>query len=164
MKQLWAPWRMAYIAHSGEGEGCFLCRAWEERTKDEENLVLGRGLRCFAILNRFPYNGGHILIAPGRHIAGMADTTSEEVAEMWRFAVVSQAALTRCYKAEGFNLGINLGACSGAGVPGHLHMHVVPRWSGDTNFLAVFADVKVIPQALADAWRTLHPHFAASGE
>ncbi len=152
MKRLWAPWRMEYILKS-RSPGCFLCDIIRG-TDDESNLVLRRGEHCVLVLNRYPYNNGHLMVAPRRHVAGLEDLDDAERLELLTLAAAGCAAL-KTLRPEGFNLGINLGSTAGAGLKDHLHLHVVPRWDGDTNFMAVVAGVKVIPQSLADVWRQL---------
>lgn len=162
-KNLWAPWRMEYIRSLSpeQDKGCFLCRSAEHPENDESNFVLWRGPRTFAMLNRFPYTGGHALVAPYEHIAELADIDAAAMREMMEMLRDLQAVLARAIRAQGFNIGINLGRCAGAGLPGHLHAHIVPRWSGDTNFMTVLDDVRVIPQALDELCTQLR---AASGE
>ena len=147
-RNLWAPWRMEYIdslrAPAGE---CFLCRHRDE-ADDRKNLVLWRGRRCFALLNRFPYTGGHSMVAPLEHLAGLDDLDDQTMLEMMRLVRDLRTLLAEALRAEGCNLGVNIGRCAGAGLPGHLHVHVVPRWQGDTNFMPVLGDVRVIPQSL----------------
>jgi ATP adenylyltransferase len=143
VKQLWAPWRLEYIRQADELPGCIFC-------EPEEGLVVHRGELAFVLLNRFPYASGHLLIAPARHVGGLADLTAGEALEVHRLAVASLGALTAAYAPDGSNLGWNLGRAAGAGVVDHVHLHVVPRWSGDTNFMPVLADVKVLPEHLAE--------------
>ncbi len=148
--QLWAPWRLSYIVTTKEPgpEGCFLCRYAAEPRADRENLVVARGRRTLTVLNRFPYNNGHLLVAPLAHKAGLEDLDDEELLEGMHVLRTMTGVLRRRMSAEGFNIGVNLGKVAGAGLPGHLHWHLVPRWSGDTNFMPVLANVNVIPQAL----------------
>lgn len=150
-RNLWAPWRLEYI-HSihdqEEPKGCFLCRYAARPEQDSPNLVIWRGERCLTLFNRFPYSNGHLLVAPHAHIGaldGLDDATLMELMAQVRDA---QRLLARTCNAQGFNVGMNLGRCAGAGVPDHLHMHIVPRWEGDTNFMAVLGDTKVIPQSM----------------
>ena len=151
-----APWRMEYVEMLGdEQEGCFLCRARDETDRDEENLLLWRTGNCLAVLNRFPYTGGHLLIAPAEHLGSLGDLPGEVMREMMELSRDAARLLSHTIKAEGFNIGINIGRCAGAGLPDHLHLHVVPRWSGDTNFMSVLGDVRVIPQFLAELRRKL---------
>jgi len=161
MKNLWAPWRMEYIGNLDEDQdgGCFLCRAWQE-TDDEANLVLQRGERTFVIFNRFPYSNGHLLVATAEHGRTLGDLSDEELVELMRTTADMQHLLQRVTHAQGFNIGLNVGRLAGAGVTDHLHLHIVPRWEGDTNFMAVLADVKVIPQALKDLYQALRAALA----
>ncbi|MBX5475097.1 MAG: HIT domain-containing protein, partial [Thermoleophilia bacterium] len=146
MERLWAPWRLEYVAHADEQEGCVFCRA--AAGDDVEQLVLYRGARAFALLNRFPYASGHLMVAPYRHGAGFDTLDDAEALEVHRLAVRAIAALRAVYAPEGFNVGWNLGRVAGAGVVDHGHVHVVPRWGGDTNFMPVLADVRVLPEHL----------------
>ncbi len=133
---------------------CFFCDYARER-RDRRNHVLRRGRACFAVLNAYPYNYGHLMVAPFAHRAGMADLDREERAEMFDLLVEMQETLDRALRPQGYNVGINQGAAAGAGVPGHVHLHVVPRWNGDTNFMPVLGRTKVIPQSLAELYRRL---------
>lgn len=161
---IWSPWRMEYIESlSGPDGGCFLCRSRDNPAADAENYVLWRGRRTLAILNRFPYTGGHTLIAPLAHVPGLADLDDATTLELWGMVRDVQAVLGKAIHAEGFNVGINIGRCAGAGLPGHLHVHVVPRWGGDTNFMAVTGDVRVIPVALAKLRQQMLDAGAAMG-
>jgi ATP adenylyltransferase len=148
-KQLWAPWRLEYIGSADEQEGCIFCRALEQ--PDEDGLVVYRGERSFALLNRFPYASGHLMIAPTRHVGELTELADDEVLEVHRSAGRALGALAETYGPQGYNLGWNLGRIAGAGVTDHVHLHVVPRWAGDTNFMPVLADVKVLPEHLSDA-------------
>ena len=158
LERLWAPWRLEYVQSAGkQDDGCFFCRAAEG--DDEDHLVVHRGERAFVLLNKFPYASGHLLVAPYRHGPGFGDLDDAEALEVHRLAAQGLDALAAVYKPEGFNLGWNIGRIAGAGIPDHVHLHVVPRWGGDTNFMPVLAAVKVIPehltatrQKLADAW------------
>lgn len=153
MKQIWAPWRISYIL-SEKPKGCIFCEKPKER-KDEENLILIRGKHNFIILNAFPYNPGHLMIAPFRHVGLVEELTDEEALEHFKLLRESLKALRRALSPDGFNIGMNLGKTAGAGVEDHLHTHIVPRWEGDTNFMPVVADVKVLPEALSDTYRKL---------
>jgi ATP adenylyltransferase len=152
-KQLWAPWRLEYVGSADEQEGCIFCRALAG--DDEEGLVVHRGTRAFVVLNRFPYASGHLMVAPIRHTGELADLGDEELVEVHRLATSGLGALAETYGPQGYNLGWNLGRIAGAGVLDHVHLHVVPRWAGDTNFMPVLADVKVLPEHLADSRRKL---------
>jgi len=141
-KPLWAPWRLEYVEQVDERPGCFFC-------EPEPELVLLRGARAFLLLNRFPYSAGHLMAAPLRHAGSFGGLTDEEALEIHRLAARAIDALVAEYRPDGHNLGWNLGRAAGAGVVDHVHLHVVPRWIGDTNFMPVLADTKVIPEALA---------------
>ena len=153
MKHLWAPGRLEYIQSADEETGCIFCRAAEG--DDEEGLVVKRGELAFVLLNKFPYASGHLMIAPYRHEGEFGELTSEEAVEVHRLASAGLGALAETMRPQGFNLGWNLGRIAGAGVVDHVHLHVVPRWAGDTNFMPVLADVKVLPEALSDARQKL---------
>jgi ATP adenylyltransferase len=146
-KQLWAPWRLEYVGSADEQEGCIFCSALA--SDDEERLVVKRGTSAFVLLNRFPYASGHLMVAPLRHVGELGELVDGEVLEVHRLASQGLGALAETYKPQGFNLGWNLGRIAGAGVTDHAHLHVVPRWAGDTNFMPVLADVKVLPEHLA---------------
>ena len=160
MEHLWAPWRMAYIDPSGAKEqGCIFCVKPQE-DHDEENLILYRGERCFVLMNLFPYNNGHLMIAPYAHVPDIERLDAETLTEMMLTAQKSLAALRAAMRPDGFNMGINQGTVAGAGIADHVHFHVVPRWNGDTNFMPVLADTKVMPDYLRNTYRQLKPHFA----
>ena len=152
-ERLWAPWRLEYVSHADEQEGCVFCAARDG--DDAERLVVARRPQAFALLNRFPYTSGHLMIAPRRHAGALRELGDEEALEVHRLAGAAIAALEATYRPEGFNLGWNLGRVAGAGIVDHVHLHVVPRWAGDTNFMPVLADVKVLPEHLLDSRRTL---------
>lgn len=158
-RNIWAPWRMEYIdglSESGEQEdGCFLCRYRDEPQHDAGNLVLWRGEHCLGVMNRFPYTGGHTMIAPMGHVGNMNELSPAAMVELLSMIRDLQTLLADTVRAQGFNIGMNVGRCAGAGLPGHLHMHVVPRWQGDTNFMAVLGDARVIPQTLEDLYGRL---------
>ena len=153
MERLWAPWRLEYIQSADEQEGCVFCRAQE--LGDEEGLVVHRGERAFVVLNKYPYASGHLMVAPARHVGALGELEEDEALEIHRLAATSVELLTATMGAQGFNLGWNLGRIAGAGVVDHVHQHVVPRWAGDTNFMPVLADVRVLPEALEDTRRKL---------
>jgi ATP adenylyltransferase len=150
-KQLWAPWRLEYIKQADEQPGCVFCEA--AARDDEETLVVHRGELAFVLLNKFPYSSGHLMVAPYRHVGELAELNKEEVLEIHGLAQRGLEALGAVYEPEGYNLGWNLGRIAGAGVVDHIHMHVVPRWAGDTNFMPVLADVKVLPEHLSETRR-----------
>jgi len=153
MERLWAPWRMQYINAQPE-QGCIFCVKPRE-DRDAENLILHRGKGAFIILNAFPYNNGHLLIAPYRHVADLSALTEEEQGDILRLTALGCEALKSAVRPHGFNIGLNLGQVAGAGIADHLHVHIVPRWNGDTNFMPVLADVKVLPEALASTYSAL---------
>jgi ATP adenylyltransferase len=156
-KNLWAPWRIRYVqgldkepSAAEKTTCCFICHNIEHPQDDDENLVLWRTDKSIVILNRYPYNNGHLLIAPVRHIPDLDDASNEELLEMIKLIRESQKALSLAIKPHGFNVGMNFGRCAGAGLPGHLHIHIVPRWDGDTNFMAVCSGTDVISQSLTE--------------
>jgi len=151
---LWAPWRLAYIKGVRKEKGCFICRALRGKN-DRKNLLLKRSPLSAVLLNKFPYNNGHLLLAPRRHVADYEEVTPEEHLEMRRLLILCKKALEKTLRPQGFNIGINLGRTAGAGLVEHLHYHVVPRWNGDANFMPVTADVKVISQSLSAAYDIL---------
>ena len=153
MERLWAPWRLEYIKSADEEQGCLFCAA--AGGHDEERLVVHRGRTAIALLNKFPYASGHFMVAPLRHLGELGDLADEEVLEVHRLASSGIGALAQTYAPQGYNLGWNLGRVAGAGVVDHVHLHVVPRWAGDTNFMPVLADVKVLPEHLAETRRKL---------
>jgi ATP adenylyltransferase len=147
-KQLWAPWRLEYIREADDQPGCVFCLAAEG--DDEERFVVHRGASAFVLLNKYPYASGHLMVAPFRHVGEFGELTDVEVVEIHRLAERGLGALAQLYEPQGYNLGWNLGRVAGAGVVDHVHLHVVPRWAGDTNFMPVLADLKVIPEHLLD--------------
>lgn len=153
MKQLWAPWRLEYIKSADEDQGCVFCRAVEG--DDEERLVVRRGSHAIVLLNKYPYSSGHFMVAPTRHVGEYGDLDEEEVLELHRLAAAGMGALAETFAPQGYNVGWNLGRIAGAGVVDHVHLHVVPRWAGDTNFMPVLADTKVLPEHLQQTRRKL---------
>jgi ATP adenylyltransferase len=147
-KPLWAPWRLEYIQQADEQEGCIFC-------EPDESLVVAHGEQAFAILNKYPYASGHLMVAPVRHVGDFGELSDDEALEVHRLASTAIGVLAQAYAPQGYNVGWNLGRIAGAGIVDHVHLHVVPRWAGDTNFMPVLADVKVIPEALADTCRRL---------
>lgn len=153
MKRLWAPWRIKYITEGRSG-GCLFCeKAGEGR--DRENYILYRGGRCFIMLNIYPYNNGHLMIAPYRHLASIEDLDYEECSELMELAKRCLKALREAMKAEGFNIGVNVGRVAGAGVEDHVHLHIIPRWLGDTSFMPIIAETKVMNEALSSTYEKL---------
>lgn len=160
-KPLWAPWRMEFLTDpksAGTPGGCVFCSLLAEK-EDRKNLILHRSEQAFVILNKFPYNNGHLMIVPNRHLADYAALTDGELTEMNRLSKHVVRSLTESYAPQGFNLGMNLGAAAGAGIRDHLHLHVVPRWVGDTNFMPVLAETKAMPQHLLASYDQLHGYF-----
>jgi len=155
MKRLWAPWRLEYI-QEGKEDGCFLCRILAGEA-DREDLVLKRASVCAIVMNRYPYTNGHLMICPYRHIADVGLMTADERLQTMDLLSDAMDALRATIKPEGFNVGVNIGKAGGAGLEEHVHMHLVPRWDGDTNFITVMDDVRVVPQALGELWECLHP-------
>jgi ATP adenylyltransferase len=152
---------MQYVSTAGEDDGCVFCRLLESGD-DEEAGILFRGERVFVVLNAFPYNTGHLMIAPHRHVGELHDLEREERADLMEATSVSVDHISVAMGPHGFNLGMNLGTVAGAGIPGHLHMHVVPRWGGDTNYMTVVAETKVLPEMLDETYRKLRPLFATA--
>jgi ATP adenylyltransferase len=160
MKQLWAPWRMAYIEEPDSHECIFCVR--DIQNDDRRRFILKRGTESFVMMNKFPYSNGHLLVAPYRHTADMNELSQNEKMELFHFLILCQNVLRAVFQPEGFNIGMNLGRVAGAGVAEHLHFHIVPRWNGDTNFMPVFSDVRVIPQHLETTYQKLADGFAAA--
>jgi len=160
MQRLWAPWRIEYITRGDLDSGkCFLCEKRDTPEKDEENFVLYRGKTCFALLNTYPYNNGHFMVAPYRHIGDFTALKDEELLEMMKIAQIGVESLQKSMGAQGFNIGFNLGRVAGAGLVDHIHLHIVPRWGGDTNFMPVLGDTKVLSEALERTYERLLPYF-----
>jgi len=157
MDTLWAPWRMVYIK-ADKAKDCIFCEKAKERS-DEANLILLRGPHAYIMMNAFPYINGHLLVAPYQHAPSLEGLSEETLLDLTRMTQRALGALRAAFKPEGFNIGANLGKVAGAGFESHLHFHVVPRWGGDTNFMAVIPQVRVIPQSLEETYRELVPHF-----
>lgn len=148
MDKLWAPWRVKYVTEMiGKTKGCVFCRMLKEK-KDKKNLILIRTKLSFTVLNLFPYNNGHVLVLPNRHVADLSKLTEEENTDLFRLLNYTKSLLDKTLKPAGYNIGMNLGRVAGAGFPGHLHIHIVPRWKGDSNFMPVIGETKVISQSL----------------
>ncbi len=154
MSRLWAPWRMAYVGAGAAPAGCVFCRA-REASDDRDSLVLHRSAHAFLILNAFPYASGHVMAVLNRHVGAVVDATVEELADAMRLSQLAVHALTGEYRPHGCNIGLNQGAAAGAGIQDHLHVHVVPRWTGDANFMAVIGEVRVLPESLDRTWDRL---------
>jgi ATP adenylyltransferase len=163
---IWAPWRMEYIRSLGEEakeDGCFLCHYWDHPDEDEKNRVVWRTASTFVVMNRFPYTNGHLLIAHAAHKADLIDLDDAELTELTRALRDGVELLRKTLGPHGFNIGYNVGQCAGAGLPGHLHAHIVPRWSGDTNFMAVLGDYRIVPDSLDALWAELVENANAAG-
>ncbi|MDR2076941.1 MAG: HIT domain-containing protein [Desulfovibrio sp.] len=161
MKHLWCPWRLEYIL-GPKPEACVFCLP-AHRAEDEDRLVLHRGVWNFVIMNKFPYNSGHLMVTPFRHVMDIDDLTPEESKELFRLLQTGVRILRACLSPQGVNIGLNLGEAAGAGIREHLHFHLVPRWNGDSSFMAVMDEVRVIPEHLRSTYRILKPLFAAEG-
>jgi len=167
MDQLWSPWRYNYVTNTGSGTdtgtACFFCRAAgrpnqgdaADANYDAEHLVILRAEKSFAILNRFPYSTGHLMVAPYAHVATLEDAETAALEEMMRLAQRLEKALRATYRPEGINLGFNIGQCAGAGVAGHIHLHILPRWFGDTSFMTTVGETRVLPEELPTTYRRL---------
>lgn len=160
MERLWAPWRLAYVtsASAEDPGGCIFCTALE--AEPASALVLHRGPECFIILNKFPYNNGHLMVVPVRHVGTLAEMQEGELGELFALTRTAEMALAKAYAPHGMNVGINVGRAAGAGILGHLHVHLVPRWDGDTNFMTVAAETRVVPEELDVTAARLKPIFA----
>ena len=160
--RIWAPWRLAYVKEASKDveQGCIFCTKPDEGS-DPENLIVHRGERCFVILNLYPYTNGHLMIAPFEHVSAIQGLPAETVAEMMALAQRAMTGLEEVYSPQGYNVGFNQGRVAGAGVEHHIHMHVVPRWGGDTNFMPVLGDTRVMPQSLEDSFAALVDKFPA---
>jgi ATP adenylyltransferase len=177
--RLWAGWRNAYVTGTvrsetpepvedidvvvGEGQvpGCVLCRLTAPGLPERAANVVWRGARCAAVLNAYPYTSGHLMVLPVRHVADLEDLAPDESAELWAGVTHAVVAIKAAYRPGGVNVGLNLGRSAGAGVPGHLHVHVLPRWDGDTNFMTTTAGVRVLPETLADTWEKVRAAWPA---
>ena len=160
MDHLWSPWRLSYVTGEAKVPGCVFCEAHDGR---EDALVIFRGRTCFVILNKFPYNNGHLMVVPNRHVASLSEVTPEEQFELIVLAGRAEIAIGEAYAPHGLNMGINLGKPAGAGILDHLHLHVVPRWNGDTNFMTVVGETRVLPEELEVTAARLRPIFARLG-
>jgi len=159
MDYLWTPWRYRYIADASKDEGCIFCDALAANDDAKTHIVF-RGAKNFVLLNRFPYTSGHVMVVPYTHVAELSATEPDTLADMMRIAQRVQSALEKTYHPQGYNLGMNLGRAAGAGVVGHLHLHVLPRWSGDANFMTVIGETRVEPEDLSTTWEKLRKALA----
>lgn len=159
LERLWAGWRTEYVASAGQegpgDEGCVFCRILESGEDDAVTKVVWRGAHAVAILNAYPYSSGHLMVMPARHVADLEALTPDEGADLWMALTDAIVAIKAAYSPDGVNVGANLGRAAGAGVPGHAHLHALPRWSGDTNFMTAVAEARVLPESLGTAWEKL---------
>lgn len=163
-ERIWAPWRMEYVEGPKQPRpgGCIFCdKPAEDPANDSENLIVHRGQACFVIINTFPYNNGHLMVVPFRHVARFDELTVEERDELGALTARSMEVLESIYGPDGYNTGINMGSAAGAGIAAHIHQHIVPRWRGDTNFMPVVADTRVLPEALQASYEKIAKAFAA---
>jgi ATP adenylyltransferase len=158
MDRLWSPWRYQYVSEAGVSGGCIFCLK-PAAQRDEENLIVHRGERNFIILNLFPYTTGHLMVAPYRHVASLSEADPAELEEMIRLARAAEGHLRAIYKPDGLNAGMNIGASAGAGVPGHIHLHMLPRWGGDTNFMTTVGETRVLPETIQTTYARLKDAF-----
>lgn len=158
MERLWSPWRHAYVTRGEEARGCIFCTAVQD--EQQRALIVGEGPTCFVILNLYPYNSGHVMVVTRRHVGTLSALGDEELTELAVWTQRAERALTEAYRPEGINVGMNLGRPAGAGVLDHLHVHLVPRWAGDTNFMSVVGNVRVLPEDLGQTAARLRPIFA----
>lgn len=164
MDHLWTPWRMTYLqGNSPKPDGCLFCNAAASPETDEALLVLHRGRHAFIILNLYPYNNGHLMIVPFEHTPSIEQLSPETLTEIMTLSQRALATLRQAYEPQGFNLGINVGAAAGAGVPGHVHLHIVPRWAGDTSFMSAIGNTRVVPEWLAQTYQRLRELWSDSG-
>ncbi|HUY23617.1 MAG TPA: HIT domain-containing protein [Acidimicrobiales bacterium] len=167
LEQLWAGWRHGYVSSATEAErrgddgACVFCRIAASGPPSAENFVVWRGALSYAVMNAYPYASGHLLVMPVRHVGQLDELTSAESADLWDATRKAASAITAAYDPDGINMGANLGRAAGAGIPAHLHLHVLPRWSGDTNFMTSVAGVRVMPESLATGWERLHDRWPA---
>ena len=161
MERLWSPWRLPYVTGTGHADGCIFCDARTPRPTplSRDDLILVRGRLCYVILNLYPYNNGHLMVVPNRHVGTLAAATADELTELMRLTRHAEMALGETYQPQGINIGVNLGRSAGAGIVDHLHIHLVPRWTGDTNFMSVVGNVRVVPEELGDTIKRLRPIF-----
>jgi ATP adenylyltransferase len=162
MDRLWSPWRLQYVLSNKTDTGCPFCEA--PTLPEQQSLIVFRGVTCYVILNLYPYNNGHLMVVPNRHVATFALLTPEELQEIALLTQRSEIALNEAYRPQAMNVGVNLGKPAGGGIPEHLHVHLVPRWTGDSNFMTVVGDTRVLPEELSAGARRLRPIFARLAE
>ena len=154
MKRLWAPWRMKFVQSQDTQPGCVFCLV-QAQTADTDNLIVARGRKVFVILNRYPYTTGHLMVVPNVHQPSLESLDSETLSELMELVATSMRVIRSVYQPEGFNVGANIGGPAGAGIVGHVHLHVVPRWGGDTNFMSILAETRVLPEDLSETYRRI---------
>jgi len=157
LDRLWSPWRLQYVTSTGDAHGCVFCEA--PSAQESESLVVHRGRECYVILNLFPYNSGHLMVVPNRHIGTLAAASHDERCEMMDLTRMAEEALTEAYRPQGLNVWMNLGRSAGAGIVDHIHIHIVPRWNGDTNFMTVVGEVRVLPEDILQSAQRLREAF-----
>ena len=160
MNHLWSPWRMKYIDNSEQEEGCVFCNA-QTKEDSEANLIAFRGQRAFVILNLYPYTSGHLMVIPFEHVATFEELPSATRAEMIELTSRCMSVLRKTYNPQGFNMGANIGKAAGAGVPGHVHIHIVPRWGGDTNFMSALGETRVLPESIEVTYKRVREGFSS---
>ena len=158
MNHIWSPWRMTYIENHEKEDGCVFCNA-QAKADGAENLIAFRGKNAYVILNRYPYTSGHLMVIPFEHKSNLEELDAETRAEMMELASLSMTVLRNIYRPQGFNMGVNIGEAAGAGVLGHVHIHIVPRWAGDTNFMSTTGETRVLPEALEDSYKRVREGF-----
>jgi len=158
MDYLWSPWRMKYIEGNEKNNGCVFCNA-QAKADGVENLIVDRGMFSYVILNRFPYTSGHLMVVPFEHIANLEELNAETRSEIMELTTRAMTILREIYRPQGFNMGANIGEAAGAGVVGHVHIHIVPRWNGDTNFMSALGDTRVLPETLEDTYKKVKEVF-----
>ena len=163
MDYLWSPWRYQYVSAADRAQGCIFCEKAAEHN-DEKNLVVWRGERNFVLLNLYPYTSGHLMVAPYEHVARLQDAAPETVSDMMLITRLAEKHLRAIYRPDGMNLGMNIGKAAGAGIAGHIHMHVLPRWTADANFMTTVGETRIIPEELAVTYQKLARAFAGGGE
>jgi ATP adenylyltransferase len=161
MKHIWSPWRMKYIENNDKEEGCVFCNV-QSRTDNASSLIAFRGERAFVILNLYPYTSGHLMTVPFEHVSTLEELDAAARAEMMELTTQCMVVLKKIYQPQGFNVGANIGSAAGAGVPGHVHIHIVPRWGGDTNFMSTLGETRVLPEAIEDTYRRISEGFKAN--
>jgi ATP adenylyltransferase len=154
MKYIWSPWRMTYIQKHKEVEGCVFCKA-QDQPDGLDNLILHRDQKAFVILNRYPYTSGHLMVVPFVHVSSLTELDADTRAEMMELTNQTMTLLAQEYSAQGFNIGVNIGEAAGAGITEHVHLHIVPRWTGDTNFMSTLGETRVLPETLEDTYQRL---------